>query len=270
MSDENKRGRFQSHKKIIQEQAEKRAQYQGPMVEQNNKVSLVMLSCRRLHLLQKTCEALFAHIDKHEQNIDFEYIIVDNGSDKELTDYVDSLNRFNKKIYNSKNLGIGRGLNQGFMAATGEFIFQLEDDWLCNMNEPFIGTSLEVLKEFDDIGIVRLKAKETRKTSRNVGETRFTSSGAKVYPWFPTKMPCGVYCFGCGVFKRQAFYYTGQIPTKGIAPRKIEHEYARMFEKYYNGSRVEGLLEAFEHIGGRDKSPGWKEKRDQWREKYDK
>lgn len=265
----NKKSRIrQSQEAIIREQTERRAQYKGPMVKQNGKVSLVMLSCKRLHLLQETCEALFNHIDEHEQNIDFEYIIVDNGSDEELTDYVDSLNRFDKKIYNKKNLGIGRALNQGFMAATGEFIFQLEDDWLCNMKEPFVETALEVLREFDDIGIVRLKATEMRKTARNIGETRLTSSGVEVYPWLPTKMPCGAYCFGCGIFKRQAFYYTGQIPFRGIAPRKIEHEYAKIFAQYYNGARVEGLLEAFGHIGHKQPCSGWREKRDEWRGKY--
>lgn len=255
----------QSQEEIIRVQAERRAQYQGPMVEQNGKVSLVMLSCKRLDLLRQTCDALFAHIDEHEQGIDFEYIIVDNGSGKELTDYIDSLGRFDKKIYNGKNRGIAQGLNQGFSAATGEFIFQLEDDWLCNIDKPFIGVALEILKEFDDIGIVRLKATETRKTARNVGETRFTSSGIGVYPWLPTKMPCGAYCFGCGIFKRQAYLYTGPIPFKGIKPRRIEHEYARMFEAYYNGSRAEGLLETFQHIGHRKQSSGWGEMRSRWR-----
>ncbi len=254
-----KRLNIPSHSVILQEQAENRDSYEGPIVEQNGKLSIVILSCQRLKLLKRTCKSLFAHIDQHESDVELECIIVDNGSGKALRRYVDSLDRFDQKIYNRENQGIDGGLNQGFAVATGEFVFQLEDDWICNVDKPFFGTIIEALREFDDIGLVRLKQTEfTRKTSRNRGEKRHTSSGIEVEPWFPTGQPCGAYCFGCGVFKRQSFLYTGPIPA-GLKPRTIEHAYARMFEQYYNGARIEGLLEAFSHIGDKHATTGWKD-----------
>lgn len=248
------------HKTIIEEQRQAQAQYIGPTIEKNGRVSIVILSCKRLHLLRQTCKALFSHIDQYEPSLDIEYILVDNGSDKKLINYAKSV-RFNKVIANPKNLGIAQGLNQGFSVASGEFIFQLEDDWLCNTNLPLIKMSVEVLREFDDIGIVRLKQTELQKMGgRNIGAERQTKTGIKFWPWHPTKMPCGSYCFGCGIFKRQACLYTGPIPTN-THPRAAELAYARMFEKFYNGARVGGLLEAFVHIGGGvQRSSGWNDK----------
>lgn len=245
---------------ILISQKRARKAYSGEIVKCDGKISVVILSCKRKRLLQKTCESLFKHIDTTEPNVDLEYILVDNGSGKDLISWAET-QRFDKIFANKKNLGIGGGLNQGFAAATGEFIFQLEDDWICNTEQPLLQQSTEVLREFDDIGIVRLKQNELTKgtAGRSIGPTRFTSSGLKVYPWFPTKQPCGAYCFGCGIFKRQAFKYTGLVPYVHYQ-RAIEWAYARQFEKYYNGARVEGLLEAFVHIGGRKATSGWKDK----------
>lgn len=244
---------------LSEKQTKRRAAYKGPVVEKNGKVSVVMLSCKRLNLLQQTCESLFAHIDKYEQGTDFEYILVDNGSGKELLDYAKSL-RFDKIIANKENKGIGGGYNQGFSAATGEFIWMMEDDWLCETDAPFVQSVIEVLREFEDIGIVRLKKKEmTGLTARNLGEVRTASNGRKVTPWFQTRMPCGAYCFGGGILKRQSFLYTGPIPIGVCHPRAVEHAYAREFEKYYNGAKVEGSEGVLVHIGGEQHSPGWRD-----------
>ncbi len=259
-------GLTKEHKLIAVEQKALRQQTKCEDVECNGKISLVLLSCKRLSLLKETCRALFKHIDELESKINIEYILVDNGSGPETLDFVRS-QRFDRIITNNQNLGIAAALNQGFTAATGEFIFELQDDWLCNTSSPFIQMSLDVLHEFDEIGIVRLKGTDINNPMRrNEGASQFTSTGVHFWPWFPNETSYGVHCFGCGIWRRQAYLYTGPIP-KECRPRKeklkVEKIYAKMFEKYYSAARIEGVLEAFLHTGcgrrGGDESPGWRD-----------
>lgn len=242
---------------ILEEQRQRRRDYIGPIVEKNGRVSVVILSCKRLDYLKKTCETLFNHIDTHEPDVDIEYILVDNGSRPELLEYVKT-QRFHKIIDNKKNLGLARGLNQGFTAAVGEFIFQLQDDWTCNTALPLIKMSLEVMHEYEDIGIVRLKQGEQKRKGRNKGEQRQTSSGIKFDSWYPNTTPCGVFCFGCSIFRRQVYLYTGPIYSFIPVPERsiTEWAYAREFEKHYLAARIQELPDAFIHEG-EEPCPDW-------------
>lgn len=52
---------------------------------------------------------------------------------------------------------MGANTNSGLLAANGEFIVQLQDDWLCLGPENWIHLTLELLNSRKDIGMVRLR-----------------------------------------------------------------------------------------------------------------
>jgi glycosyltransferase involved in cell wall biosynthesis len=262
---------------IVQQQALRRQSYTGIKAENNQRLSVVFLSCKRFPWLQKTVHHIHTHISKVEFNIKVEYILVDNGSGDGLINWATSTGIFNKIIINEQNEGIAQGYNRGFSAATGEFILQLGDDEICSTQEPFVRMSMDILGEHEDIGIVRLRNDETEKMIKRqqpVGIPRSTVQGVEFYTLFPVNgLPCAVYAFASSLFKRQAYLYTGNIPIVNRPKESLQRKgrplhpahlqeitYAQIFQQYYNGAKIVCIPSVFVHAR-KNRGPGWRDKR---------
>lgn len=88
-------------------------------------ISVCILSFNRLFYLKRTLESFRACCTYPN----LEYIVVDNGSEDEVVEYLDSLDYIDKKIFNKKNMGMGYAMNQARRVAEGEYFFNLENDW---------------------------------------------------------------------------------------------------------------------------------------------
>jgi len=88
-------------------------------------ISVCIVSFNRLFYLNKTLESFRAACTYPN----LEYIIVDNGSEDQVVEYIDSLNYIEKKVFNKENMGIGYAMNQAREIAEGEYYFNLENDW---------------------------------------------------------------------------------------------------------------------------------------------
>lgn len=89
-------------------------------------VSVCILSFNRLDYLKET-------LDSFRDSCTYpslEYVIVDNGSTDEVVEYIKSLEFINKNIFNQENMGMGYAMNQARRVATGEYFFNLENDWI--------------------------------------------------------------------------------------------------------------------------------------------
>jgi len=97
-----------------------------------------------------TCEFLIS-IKQHNTYPNIEVIIVDNNSQEDPTDLFKSVYPTAKIIRNQSNLGFSGGNNIGIKAASGEFLFIVNND--TEFTPHLIESLVEVFNKHDDAGI---------------------------------------------------------------------------------------------------------------------
>lgn len=109
------------------------------------KVSIVLLAYNNIDYTRDCVESII----KHTKNIDYELILVDNGSTDGTTEYFQSISNA-KVIYLKYNIHLVKGFNIGLMAAEGKYCaavcndFIFTPNWLHNLmicieSDPIIG-----------------------------------------------------------------------------------------------------------------------------------
>jgi len=94
-------------------------------------------------------------------NIDFEVIIVDDGSSDDtgkIADEIIDRNDRVKVVHHERNLGYGAALQSGFKAATKELVFYTDGDGQFDINE--MPPLLPMMKQFDIVSCYRLKRQD--------------------------------------------------------------------------------------------------------------
>ena len=114
----------------------------------NPKVSIIIpvlhwkrpLNKKRFFMPRQTIVETLADIEKNVK-ISYEVIVICNGEDPELIDFVKTSPVVNKYSLNSVNVGVARSWNMGAQMAEGEYLCYLNDDVSLGTN------SIEVLLE---------------------------------------------------------------------------------------------------------------------------
>jgi glycosyltransferase involved in cell wall biosynthesis len=90
---------------------------------------------------------------------DYEIVISDDGSKKEIQDKILALN-VDQKIMSPKNRGLAHNINKGMKACKGDFIFYCQDDFLINYESNFDEVFKEALFLLDSkvVDLVRFRA----------------------------------------------------------------------------------------------------------------
>lgn len=88
----------------------------------------VLMSCfnSNINILKKSIDSIISQTFE-----DFEFLIIDDGSKKEISNQIINLSRVDKRIklfQNKKNLGLAKSLNIGINHAQGEYIIRNDDD----------------------------------------------------------------------------------------------------------------------------------------------
>jgi len=118
-------------------------------------VTVCLTSCNRFDLLKKTLDNFFAintyPIDK--------FLISEDSVDQSMKNKI--LSAYGNKvelIFNEKNLGLYKSIDNLYASVNTEYIFHMEDDWIISLNPNFIKDSMDILDERTDIHQVWIRS----------------------------------------------------------------------------------------------------------------
>ncbi len=120
-----------------------------------NLFSIVVLALGRHEETKKSIQSTLECLEKY--NGEIEWIFVENGNNQDNLNYFDSLDLERKVIIKQKNYGINHGLNQGWSISRGEYVMIHENDWIAINKTDFLSTSLSILKQNQEVGIIQLR-----------------------------------------------------------------------------------------------------------------
>jgi glycosyltransferase involved in cell wall biosynthesis len=205
-------------------------------------VSVVIVGYRRFDLLSRTVHSF----REHARWSRLELILADDGSPAHEQEQMRSL-PFDKFVLPARNRGLGANTNAGLAAATGDYVLQLQDDWLCTGPDDFLETGVRLMTERPDIGIVRLTDRDPNLAYERI----VTASGltARVYAPPPRSRSRFVYSDNPHLKSRAFMDAIGPY----LESRHMQRTELDMCERFNRQTRfkaafVEGRG-VFEHIG---------------------
>lgn len=185
------------------------------------RVSVIFLTFNRAHTLVATFESFVARVNYPRDRL--ELILCDDASDARNLAIARSL-AFDTILTSRRNQGLGANTNKGLRAATGDFILQLQDDWLLAGDPDFLRQAVGALEQRPDIGMVAFR----ERPNLLVAET-IEASGGVFDILIPTLSSDGtVDHVGNGVYtdtphvKRRNFHDIVGYYAEGIPMTKME------------------------------------------------
>lgn len=97
-------------------------------------LSIIIVNWNNKELTKNCLESIFCSSKEKLRTNEYEIILVDNGSNDGSADYLRSIERDVKVIFNKSNLGYAPACNQGMKAASGRYILLLGNDTLIRDN----------------------------------------------------------------------------------------------------------------------------------------
>jgi hypothetical protein len=223
-------------------------------------LTILLLSCRRLGLLERTVAATRRHFEAVEPEVTVRWVCFDNGSSPEDQRTLEALG-FDLLLLSKANLGQGPALNQLLASVRTEHFLLLEDDWLLENpgHVPFVRKSAAILASDPKIGSVKLDSCYfTDFTDRERYEAPpFDAPGRDVrYHVQNPDVIWGGFCFPPSVTPIEAIQRTGPIREDQPFRRWwAESEYSARFSRRYVAVKSPDML-VYRHIGD-EPSSGW-------------
>ncbi|BBM37274.1 glycosyltransferase [Pseudoleptotrichia goodfellowii] len=141
-------------------------------------VSLVITSCGRFDLLERTLDSFF---EKNTYPIKKVIITEDSTEGNKLKKLVSKYKNQNfDLIINETRLGQLKCIDKAYKKVDTEYVFHCEDDWLF-LKEGFIEKSLEVIEDNPKIAIVGLRPREDCTEIPLCDEPYFSKSGVEFF-----------------------------------------------------------------------------------------
>jgi glycosyltransferase involved in cell wall biosynthesis len=117
-------------------------------------ISVLFITYKRIDLLKKTYSSFLKNT--HYPREKLELILCDDGSSKDIQEEMKKLN-FDKYLFAKNNEGMAGNVNKGLNAASGQYVLQLQDDWVCNGPNDYLVLGINALETFPGIGIIRFR-----------------------------------------------------------------------------------------------------------------
>ena len=231
-------------------------------------ITILILSCKRLGSLKRLISSIkpfFKNIDTFKK---VEFVLVDNGSNKELLEWCRSTNFFTRIIHFKKNLGMCEALNSAYKEINSEFILLLEDDFVIDYQKPFLKNCINIFREYPEIGIIRLKNQNNwGKKHRIIGPIRKTKNDTKFWTWLPSlNGKLNVWAAGSVMFRKISYLHLGEIHCSlNFSRSQNKHQgvyyeeiYGKKFNKIWLAAKIKNCY-PFVQLERDSESPGWGE-----------
>lgn len=121
-----------------------------PETPEGELVSVVVTGYRRPDELRRTVESCRST----SQYQPVEWILADDGSPRAMQEEMRRLG-FDRCVFARHNRGLAENANAGLAVASGAYVLQLQDDWLCRGPGDFLTRGLQLLAARPDVGMVR-------------------------------------------------------------------------------------------------------------------
>ncbi|OQY75940.1 MAG: hypothetical protein B6D44_00565, partial [Ignavibacteriales bacterium UTCHB2] len=117
-------------------------------------ISVLFITYRRFDLLKRTYDSFLANTDYPREKL--ELILCDDGSPQDIQNDMRKL-KFDKYLFATKNEGMAANVNKGLKEASGLFILQLQDDWICKGPPDYLKLGVNALEEDRELGLIRYR-----------------------------------------------------------------------------------------------------------------
>lgn len=144
----------------------------GDMYSETDLISVIVLACKRPEITQQCLASTLRALKDYKGEI--EWIFIENGECEENYRFFKSLDLERKVIIQQSNYGICEGLNQGLALSRGEYIFVLENDWICNVQDEFLTKAIKILKSEKYAGAVQLRAIHDPNENWGIGKPEYS------------------------------------------------------------------------------------------------
>lgn len=200
------------------------------------KVTLVLTSCGRLDLLERTLDSFF----KYNTYPIEKYLIVEDSADKEVFNKCVKLNeKYENKlefIFNEQKLGQLKSIDLAYSKVETDYIFHLEDDWEFYRSY-FIDKSIKLLDVRHDILQIWIRPKSDKIVNK-IGKKVFIQKGVYYRKVLPATFYTGKILEDGK--KELVFNYTGFSFNPGLK-RLSDYKLIGSYQKY----KQEHLIDYF-------------------------
>ncbi len=117
-------------------------------------VSVLYITYNRINLLEKSVTSFLAHCSYPN----LELVVTDDGSHLEIQEKIKAL-PFHKFVFSEKQTSLGANTNRGLNACSGNYILQIQDDFLCLGPTGFLEQSVMALEKFSELGFLILSSR---------------------------------------------------------------------------------------------------------------
>jgi glycosyltransferase involved in cell wall biosynthesis len=132
-------------------------------------ISIIVITYKRIELLKKTISSFL----ENTEYPNLELILCDDGSPKNIQDEMSKL-PFDNFLFSKKNQGLGINTNKGIIASRGNYIFQLQDDWVCNGPKDYLQLAIQAFNSIPNLGMIRFEGWENNNFS-NIINAKFNN-----------------------------------------------------------------------------------------------
>jgi len=204
--------------------------------------------------ITRTVEQALGVLEK--LNIDFEIIIVDDGSSDctgRIAEEIAGRNSRVKIVHHQRNLGYGAALKSGFKAATKELVFYTDGDGQFDISE--LPPLLPLMKQYDIVSCYRLNRQDN--LLRKINGWSWTKLTCLLFGMKIKDIDCAFKLYKRGIFDNIKLSSSGALIDAEILARAVRkgcriaqkgvHHYPRA-AGVQTGANLRVILRAFKEL----------------------
>ncbi|HVW82863.1 MAG TPA: polysaccharide deacetylase family protein [Candidatus Paceibacterota bacterium] len=207
-------------------------------------VSIGIFACNRFDLLQETCAALARYLAEYGGNWKHEVLLFHDGQNEEIERWARANPLFDRVFFNSENRGLSHNINRfWFEESRGTWLFDLEDDWLCEFKNDFVGNGLAILAEDERVGCVKFERRypddwKAWRTTFKAGTRMLSARVFQTAGHHRYRLICRApYANSCALYRFSSLALTGRLRDDRVNRRAQEGEYIRKYDRLWLGAQ---------------------------------